>query len=310
MTFNRILFAIFVGSAFLLPYIFRSYTGPEKSVLGTQTSNYSKNILFVSDRTGNQEIYRMNLDTKKTQNLTNNPADDMNPQVSPDGRFIVFYSDRNGTNAIYRMNLKDLTVTQLTKDSGEDYDPQYSPNGQKIVFKSTRNDKLGDIFIMNADGSNEVNLTAKYNTTEEWGPKFSTDGKKIFFVRRRNGSALTDELYLMGIDGSNVTRLTNNNVPDWYPAVNPKNDNLVYISRTDPNAKDDLYSMDTNQKITQLTKLPGNDNDPSWDKNGNKIIFVNDNDGNYDLYLMNTDGTGIERIQKTKSDELSPIFLP
>jgi TolB protein len=310
MSFNKVLFAIFVGSVFLLPYIFSNYTVPTKAILGDKIqSDSSKNILFVSDKTGNQDIYRMDLETKKTENLTNNPANDMNPQVSPDGRFIVFYANRHGDNDIYRMNLKDLTVTQLTKDSSDEYDPAYSPDGQKIVYKSTRGDKLGDIFIMNADGTHPTNITPKKNTTEEWSPKFSNDGKKIFFVSRKD-SSLSDEIYDMNTDGSGITRLTNNNVPDWYPAINPKNNAILFISRTNSAAKDDLFVMDTNKKIRQLTKLPGNDNDPSWDTSGNKIIFINDQDGNYDLYLMNADGSNIQRIEKTSDDELSPIFLP
>jgi Tol biopolymer transport system component len=312
MSFNKVLFAIFVGSAFLLPYIFSNYAAPTKAILGAKTeSGSSKNILFVSDKTGNQEIYRMNLDTKKIENLTNNPAIDMHPQVSPDGQFMVFYSNRHGNNDIYRMNLKDLTVTQLTKDSSDDYDPAYAPDGKKIVFSSTKADKLGDIYLMNADGTHQINITPKHSTTEERNPKFSVDGKKIFFVvRNSNGSKLSDKLYSMDIDGSAFTKISNDNVPDANPDINPKNDAILFVSRTNVTAKDDLFLMDATKKMKQVTKLPGNEDNPAWDKSGSRIIFSNDQDGNADLYIMNADGSNIQRIEKTTDDELSPIFIP
>src|SRR5260221_2335570 len=71
-------------------------------------------ILFVSNKTGNWDIYEMDLATKETVDITNNAADDMNPQVSPDGKTVVFYSNRKSTtapqigqptNQIYTLNL-------------------------------------------------------------------------------------------------------------------------------------------------------------------------------------------------------------
>ena len=144
----------------------------------------AQQILYSSNPEGNYEIYQMSLKDKKPVNLTQNSADDMNPQLSPDGDLIVFYSNRSGSNQIYQMSLETKAVKQLTNSPANDYDPSFSPDGSKIVFKSTRDDKLGDIFVMDSDGSNEENLTRKRTKTEEWDPTFSADGSKIIFVVR------------------------------------------------------------------------------------------------------------------------------
>lgn len=309
--------------ALLIPFLIKSYGNEAKTLITPLTTSMKRLttkptekpldewILFVSDRSGNYEIYQMNLASKETINLTTNPGEDMNPQISPDGKFMVFYSNRDGQNNVYKMNLTDHTLMQLTNNGGNNYDPSYSHDGQAIVFKSTRDDDLGDIFVMNPDGTGQVNLTPSQNTTEEWSPRFSNDGKRILFVMRSNSNHLTDEIYAMQRDGSQLTQLTNNAFPDWYPAISPKNDSMVYISKETSDSDDDLYLMRSGEADrTRLTNLPGNDADPAWDQDGKRIIFINDNDGNYDLYLMNADGSDEHRLDTTSSDELSPVFLP
>jgi Tol biopolymer transport system component len=272
----------------------------------------SGRILFVSDRTGNREIYFMDLSTRQTINLTNSPKDDMNPQVSSDGRYMVFYSNRNGDNDIFKLDLQTSELTQLTTNSNDDYDPSFSPDGKQIVFKSTRTDKLGDIFIMNADGTKSTNLTRSRRSTEEWDPAFSLDGSKIIFTVRTNNDHKTDELYVMDKDGGNLSRLTDNSVADWYPSLSPKDGAMIFISTADKSTKEDIFrnNLDGVTGNTRLTHLPGNDADPAWDFTGNHIIFINDQDGDYDLYIMNADGSDVQKVSDTKADELSPIFLP
>ncbi|HET6661587.1 MAG TPA: DPP IV N-terminal domain-containing protein [Rubrobacter sp.] len=92
----------------------------------------------------------------------------------------------------------------------------WSPNGKKIAFSLfvRRNKTGGQIFTMNADGSNQKNLTKQ---THSSSPAWSPDGKKIVFLR--------DDIYVMKSDGTKVKRLTNNlnpgelvlAAPDWQP---------------------------------------------------------------------------------------------
>lgn len=267
-------------------------------------------ILYVSDQTGNQDIYSYDLKTKKRVNLTQNPSQDMNPQVSPGGKYIVFYSDRDGDNEIYRMRLKDGEIMQLTHNNAEDYDPTYSPDGKSIAYKSTADDKKGDIFLMQANGTNEKNLTAVRKNTEEWDPSFTSDGKHILFVIRKNNNPLTDELAIMTTDGNEVRMLTKNAVPDWYPSLHPTKNWLAFVSKTDPTTDDDIFmSTLSGESRTQMTTLAGNDCDPAWNASGSKLVFINDFDGDYDIYTMNADGSNVEKLIDTTADELSPVFL-
>jgi Tol biopolymer transport system component len=127
---------------------------------------------------------------------------------SPDSRaLIVGNSDETGTTSfITRIDIESLEITNLTEDQGfQDVNPAYSPDGTKIVFASNRPGGEAapfNIWIMDADGSNPVNLTA--SDSEGWQnfyPAWSPTGIWIAFYR------YTDEiekngLWLMQADGS------------------------------------------------------------------------------------------------------------
>ena len=270
----------------------------------------TQQILYVSDKTGNNDIYQMDLTTREITNLTKNSADDMNPQASPDGKYIAFYSDRDGDNEIYKMELATREVTQLTKNSTEDFDPAFSPTGEEIVFKSLRSDNLGDIFIMTNTGTRQRNLTRDMKTTEEWDPTFSPDGEKIYFTQRKNSDHFTDEIFVMDKTGKNLKMITSNTVPDWYPSLNQAG-LMTFVSRENQEENDSIYSLDVNSNTrTILSTLRGNDADPSRDKKGENIIFINDQDGDYDIYTLELKSGTIQKVLSTSNIELSPIFLP
>lgn len=313
ITIVAFIFGLIAATAVFQGYQYSIDMGTSQSnaqIIRPSDTAQKQRILYVSDVTGNQEIYEMDLDTKKAINLTNNPANDMNPQVSPDNKYIVFYSNRDGDNEIYRMKLDDGSVKQLTKNAIQDYDPIYSPDGKTIAYKSNADDQKGDIFIMQSDGSKRINITPDRADTEEWDPVFTPDGKSLFFVIRKNSIDDTDELARAQIDGSEFKQITSNTIPDWYPAIHPSLDKILYISKTDAKNPDDIYTstLDGDER-TQITSLPGNDADPAWNIAGDKIIFINDQDGDYDLYQMNIDGSNPEKIIDTDSTELSPVYL-
>lgn len=85
----------------------------------------------------------------------------------------------------------------------------------KIAFMSER-DGNREIYIMNMDGSGQVNLTN--NPAADWLPSFSPNGSKIAFTSDRDGN---NEIYIMNVDGSEQVRLTNNLANDYGPSFSP-----------------------------------------------------------------------------------------
>ena len=128
---------------------------------------------FVGDE---PEIFIKNLATGFEQNATNHPARDVQPAWSPDGTKIAFASNRGGGNElafeIFVLDIFTATVTQVTSGEGLlNHSPAWSPDGTKIAFSSSRHGSPEDVFIMDADGTDVVQVTDLPGITQDlsWG---------------------------------------------------------------------------------------------------------------------------------------------
>ena len=134
---------------------------------------------------------------------------------------------------------------------------QPQPAGNRIAFVSDRDGNF-EIYMMNADGSNQTRLTN--NPAEDGMPAWSPDGSCLAFNSDRDGNF---EIYVMDADGSNQTRLTNDPGWDTMPAWSPDGSCLAFNS--DRDGKSEIYVMDadgSNQR--NLTNNPAWDGDPAW----------------------------------------------
>ncbi len=220
---------------------------------------------------------------------------------------IAFTSNRSGGetsdfnyNEIYVMDADGENVVKLTDNNYNDCHPSFSYDGSKLVFESWR-DGNHEIYIMNNDGSNQVNLTN--NGAADGEPAYSPAGNKIVFSSDRNDSQY--EIYTMNMDGTNVTRLTTSG-GNYHPAWSPNGSKIAYESNGD------IYVMDADgSNNTPLVYNNGcADTSPAWSPDGTKIAYSTYQDWNWEIYVVNADGTNPVNISKSIERDFAPSWSP
>ena len=174
-----------------------------------------EDIVFTTDRDGNNEIYAMFWDGVGLTRLTTDGAADQHPRWSPDGTKIVFQSMRDGNWEIYTMDPDGMNQTRLTTDAGSDELPQFSPDGGQIAFAADR-DGNPEIYVMDSNGSNQTRVT--HHGANDSAPTWSPEGTRIAFTTDRLGD---DEIFAVDTDGGKPRRLTTDGAvdkhSDWAP---------------------------------------------------------------------------------------------
>jgi len=154
------------------------------------------------------------------------------------------------------------TLVRLTSNNASDGFPVWSPDGRKITFWSNRDGK-NEIYVMDADGSNQTRLTnnpGRYNELPAWSP----DGARIAFDSNRDLNGY--EIYVMNADGSNQIALSNNPSPDIGPEWSPDGTKIAFTSSRD--ARDAIYVMDADgsNQVRLTNNLTSYDGGPRWQR--------------------------------------------
>ena len=148
-----------------------------------------------------------------------------------------------------------------------------APATAKIVFGSYR-DGNGEIYIMNPDGSEQMNLTR--DPAEDIFAVWSPDGEEILFASNRNG---TRDLYLMDADGSNIRKVFKQTAHRDSPTWSPDGKQIAYIRGINS-----IY-IATLGKQTEEHLVEGFD--PAWSPDGTEIVFASGAFGSHRLTLIN-----------------------
>ncbi len=186
------------------------------------------------------EIYSVGVDGSAVQRLSRDRTVQTDPVFAPDGRTIAHDQWRAvpGRPGVFDMaihlrdadgrNPRPLTRLSARRDT---FNASWSPDGGQLVFQVVRprpgrrgGERQSDLSIINADGSGERRLT--FSAADETNPVWSPDGRLIAFTSdlheaRHEHDIRTYELYTVAVDGSQVTRLTRNGVPDMKPNWQP-----------------------------------------------------------------------------------------
>lgn len=266
-------------------------------------------LLFQSDRSGNRDIYVMQMNGSHLQQLTTHSADDVSPTWSPDGKKIAFVSFRDGNWELYVMNADGSAQTRLTNQSRYDGSPAWSPDGSKIAFASER-DGNREIYLMDTNGGNLQRLTNSLRLDDS--PAWSPDGSKIVFASERDEDR---EIYLMNRDGSGLQRLTTSTGIDDQPDWAPSGDKIAFVSMRDDGLTGEIYVMNADgQNQERLTDNSFYESAPVWAPDGDRILFSRflfaQNNQTQELFTISASGDFPTQLTSNQVADSEPAWQP
>jgi TolB protein len=183
-----------------------------------------------------------------------------NLSVSPDGKRLIYATGQFPSMLLFESALDGTNVRALTKTPSATFNMVYSPDQKLIAFARADSTRQLQVWVMNADGSGERQLT-RFSAEEgspQW-PAWSADGTKLAIQSGRyNRQAPTENtahIWVIDVKSGGATRLNPHNTP--------------YLDET-----------------------------PSWFPDGKRIAFQSDRSGRMEVWIMNADGTGAVQVTK------------
>lgn len=300
----------------------RLTSGRDVSSLGWSPDG--SRLVFAAGTRG--DIFVMRSDGTQVMNLTKTREEsEYEPHWAPDGSRILFFRESianrqgNVTNVnrtVHVMNADGSGVRglDLGEVRGATVHPglEWSPDSagfalvNRVILRSgVETSSQTDIYTAAGDGGGLRNLTN--NPANDDSPAWSPDGTLIAFTSERDGNS---EVYVMSRDGTGARRVTQNLGRDDSPSWSPDG-RIAFVNRWSAQDRAGMISV-VNADGSAATQVTADASCCliSWSPDGKRIAFTSEREGNPEIYVVNSDGTGLENLTKHPSADLSPAWRP
>jgi Tol biopolymer transport system component len=239
------------------------------------------------------------------------PSENCDEQFACDDIWVM---DADGTNQT------NLTNTPNTNEG----QPAWSPDATKIAFTgpgAPNEDgvRRGDVYVMDADGTNRTNLT---NTPDdlEYQPSWAPSGAQLTFVREVEGRIISEQpdIFVMDADPetNDAINLTQTDESESHPAWSPDGAKIAFSGVR--NSGWEIVTMDPdgqNEAILTGDRFDGNDEAPDWSPDGTKVVFMKESQVGgccepWEIWAVNRDGSGDTNLTNHPSYDMGPSWSP
>ena len=214
------------------------------------------------------------------------------------GRILFNHCDRHTGCQIYTVNPDGSSLQQVTTES-DNFDADWSPDGTKIAYVSYLSGDAA-IWVVNADGSDAVQVTPNQRRSDAYSPRFTPDGEHLLYVDCL-GFDCDGGLYSVALDGSHRHAVTSHSGDSYNLGErSPDGTRLAYMRWHVSGVKMGVYVADRDGSNEELITPPRLEASfPDWAPSGETILFTTNvffDRPNVSIYSVHPDGTALTRL--------------
>lgn len=291
------------------PYYFGEMYLPQltSGPSGVTWSPDSKEVVYSMAGT----LWRQKVRTNTSQQITDGPGYDYQPDWSLDGKSVVYTSYQNDAMELWLLELSTGKTHQLTSEGAVNVEPRWSPDGKKIVYVSTTYNKRFHIFCANVKdgkledverltGETQSMLPRYYYSSfdHEISPVWSRDGEEILFISNSGHIHGTGGFWRMKARPGTAAREIHYEETNWRarPEFSPDGSRIVYSSYLGRNWHQ-LWLMPTNGgDAFPISYGEWDDTAPRWSPDGKQISFISNRNGNTEVWLRDVPGNAERKL--------------
>ena len=278
----------------------------EKDSPTEPTTDNTYDILFLSDRTGTDQVFGMNADGSNQTRLVTDNAVYESPRWSPDGSKIVCARQAGGNWDIYLMNADGGNLHPLAAHAADDRNPVWSPDGSRIAFESWR-DSDREIYVIDVDGTGLTRITN--HRGEDRLPAWHPGGGVITYASLDTAQDATWRTRWAAANGTNQYLNTLSRALGGQSAWSP--DGTKYFSCTSDHSELFVYNTETmNERLSVIS--PDTINSPSWSPDGSELVLSTPPayPGNYAVavFVFAGDNYSFSSLTGTTGNNSDPVW--
>lgn len=215
---------------------------------------------------------------------------------------VVVSSDRSGaqTKEIFVMDWDGTNMDQVSSHRSISISPAWSPDGKKIAYTSyvkRVGAKFRNADMLLFDLTSKKRQLVSYRQGINSGAAFSPDGRHIYLTISQGSSP---DIYKMTLDGTLVKKITNGPAGALNVEPTVSQDGKLAFS-SDRAGRPMIYTTTSDDAAPKRITFAGVFNSsPTWSPDGKKIAFAGQSDNNFDIFVMNADGTEMIRLTSAK----------
>ena len=252
-----------------------------------------RRIAFMSDRSGDPEIYVAESDGLGLKQLTATPGRDAHPSWSRDGKHILFQSPReSGHVRLFMMKADGSELHRLTTNTGFCGVPTLSPNAQTIAFQCSDGlqtfgtpEAPWRVFLLDLGQTKPRAVT--HGPGNDQVPNWSPDGRTLLFFSDRDGS---NQVYELNLASRMVRRLTNGPDAHIVASYSPDGRQIV-LSRGEPGSKAEIHILTPPKEYRLITDTPVFGG-ALFSPDGKSLLMQRETDAGTRLFVLPSDGSG------------------